>query len=285
MPYSFHKEIEWMPNRMQYGNYLFRLEHFKNEPWSSGEEYFTFYKVRELVDEYGDFFSRIPEFRCQHLLEIGVFKGGSMPFWNEIFKPSIHVGIDLCEITVSGYLEDYIRGRSAEGRDIRYFSGVDQADKDGLVNLVNMQFPGTLDLVIDDASHLYGPSKASFEAVFPRLRPGGLYIIEDWAWGHWSEFFGKDHFWAHEMPPTRLISELVEFTGSDRKRDIIRSLAVYEGFVVIERGPHDFKGSRPFVLADFIRRKPFYPKPNPVITRLKSAVKKVIARGVNNPGT
>ena len=37
-----------------------------------------------------------------------------------------------------------------------------------------------LDLVIDDASHLYGPTMASFEVLFPRLRPGGLYVIEDW---------------------------------------------------------------------------------------------------------
>jgi hypothetical protein len=37
-----------------------------------------------------------------------------------------------------------------------------------------------LDLVIDDASHLYGPSLATFETLFPALREGGLYVLEDW---------------------------------------------------------------------------------------------------------
>jgi hypothetical protein len=47
------------------------------------------------------------------------------------------------------------------------------------------EFSAPLDLVIDDASHIYGPTKASFQALFPLLRPGGLYLIEDWAWAHW----------------------------------------------------------------------------------------------------
>ena len=38
--------------------------------------------------------------------------------------------------------------------------------------------------MIDDASHLYEPSLASFETLFPLLRPGGTYIIEDWKWEH-----------------------------------------------------------------------------------------------------
>jgi hypothetical protein len=43
------------------------------------------------------------------------------------------------------------------------------------------------DLVIDDAAHVYGQTKRSFECLFPTLAPGGLYIIEDWAWEHWKE--------------------------------------------------------------------------------------------------
>jgi predicted methyltransferase len=35
-----------------------------------------------------------------------------------------------------------------------------------------------LDLVVDDTSHL-GPTRASFNTLFPRLRPGGVYVIED----------------------------------------------------------------------------------------------------------
>jgi hypothetical protein len=38
-----------------------------------------------------------------------------------------------------------------------------------------------LDLVIDDASHLLGPTRSSFNVLFPLLRPGGVYVIEDWS--------------------------------------------------------------------------------------------------------
>ena len=38
-----------------------------------------------------------------------------------------------------------------------------------------------LDLVVDDASHLYDETKVALEVLLPRVRPGGLFIIEDWA--------------------------------------------------------------------------------------------------------
>jgi hypothetical protein len=44
-----------------------------------------------------------------------------------------------------------------------------------------------LDLVVDDASHLLAPSTATFEMLFPRLRPGGLFLLEDWSEAHLAE--------------------------------------------------------------------------------------------------
>ena len=37
--------------------------------------------------------------------------------------------------------------------------------------------------MLDDASHELDYTRASFNTLFPRLRSGGLYIIEDWSWG------------------------------------------------------------------------------------------------------
>ncbi len=41
-----------------------------------------------------------------------------------------------------------------------------------------------LDLVTDDASHLLDLTRISFETLFPRIRPGGVFIIEDWNCDH-----------------------------------------------------------------------------------------------------
>jgi len=62
---------------------------------------------------------------------------------------------------------------------------MDQADRDRVGAIMDEEFPGgPLDLVIDDASHLLAESRLSFESLFPRLRPGGLFVIEDWNGKH-----------------------------------------------------------------------------------------------------
>jgi hypothetical protein len=61
-----------------------------------------------------------------------------------------------------------------------------------------------LDLVVDDASHLVGPTRASLNTLLPRLRPGGFYIIEDWSWAH----VGWGTHRPGEMPLTVLVFEI-----------------------------------------------------------------------------
>jgi hypothetical protein len=62
---------------------------------------------------------------------------------------------------------------------------VDQSDRSVVPRIIDEEFGSTpLDLVTDDASHLLDLTRASFEMLFPRLRPGGTYIIEDWNWEH-----------------------------------------------------------------------------------------------------
>ena len=97
-----------------------------------------------------------------------------------------------------------------------------------------MEFDGPLDLVIDDASHFYGPTLASFETLFPLLTPGGLYIIEDWAWGHWPGFIVPDHPWAG-TPLTQLVVKIIEAAGTST--GLFANVTVYEGFISVERGP------------------------------------------------
>ena len=60
---------------------------------------------------------------------------------------------------------------------------VDQSDRGHLAKIADEAFgDAPLDLVVDDCSHQYEATRASFNELFPRLRAGGLYTIEDWDW-------------------------------------------------------------------------------------------------------
>jgi predicted O-methyltransferase YrrM len=137
-------------------------------------------KPRELVENYIELTAAL---RPRRIVELGVYKGGSTVLLSELSNPDKLVSFELSAQPVP-VLADYIRdaGRSAT---VRPYFGVNQADKPRIAEIVAEEFGGQpLDLVIDDASHLYDESVASFEALFPLVRPGGLYLIEDWRWQH-----------------------------------------------------------------------------------------------------
>jgi len=90
--------------------------------------------------------------------------------------------------------------------------------------------------------------------LFPLLRPGGLYIIEDWAWGHCPKYIAPDHPWAGEEPLTRLVVELIEAAGTSSQ--LIWSIVMYRVFVVVEHGPQQLDKATHFNLEDHIIRRP-----------------------------
>jgi hypothetical protein len=65
--------------------------------------------------------------------------------------------------------------------------GIDQGDTDAVLEALEAHLGSTpVDLVVDDASHEVGRTRAAFDALFPRLRPGGHYVIEDWPVGSFT---------------------------------------------------------------------------------------------------
>ena len=232
-PLEVLDQVAWYPDRAVLGEQVFRLQHFKNDDtWDLGESHFVFFKVQKLVDQYRAFFARRPEFRPRNVLELGIWDGGSTVFWFEVFRPSKHVAIDIDPRGDSEQFTRYVRERDLAGR-LRTRWSVDQSDQDALTALVRDEFVGPLELVIDDASHFLEPTRASFDALFPRLRDGGLYLIEDWAWGHWREFHPPNPM-SEDEPLTRFVVDLVQAAGTSA--DVIRSVDVCSGFVAVERG-------------------------------------------------
>jgi predicted O-methyltransferase YrrM len=244
--------MTWRSDRALLGDLVFRIEHSRNDQWELGDECFRFYKTQQLVEQFDRFWSGTG-FRPRHMLEIGIWDGGSTAFWHEHLQPERLVAIDLRDGEDSPYFHRYIADNGLAGR-VRTRWRTDQADRTALREIVERDLGGELDLVIDDGSHLDVPTRASFEALFPLLRPGGLYVIEDWAWEHWPEFQDPSHAWGGEESLTALVCELVAAAGSSPT--LLRGLTVYEGFVVVERGDLAEDGHA-FRLADHVRRRPW----------------------------
>jgi hypothetical protein len=111
------------------------------------------------------------------LLELGIHHGGSLLMWRDYFPQGLIAGLDQHPVPV----ED------SSGR-IRTYQG-QQQDAALLDRIAAEMAPGGFDIVIDDASHFGRLSRESFRHLFDRhLKPGGVYIIEDWGTGYWPSW-------------------------------------------------------------------------------------------------
>jgi predicted O-methyltransferase YrrM len=144
------------------------------------EGYLQVEKPRELVERY---IAIIDEVRPARIVELGIRRGGSTALLSELARPEKLVSVEI-DAAVPPGLTRYLE-QSGRSESVRPYCGVDQSDRTRLGAIVAEEFEGeALDLVIDDASHYYEQTLASFEVLFPHLRPGGLFIIEDWQWEH-----------------------------------------------------------------------------------------------------
>ncbi len=110
-------------------------------------------------------------------LEIGIQRGKSLRMWEEFFPSARISAIDIDEKCLQ-----YQSERS------RVFIG-NQTDKDFLLQVVEAS-GGQFDVIIDDGGHYVDQQFTSFEVLFPTLRSGGIYVIEDLETSYIEEFGG-----------------------------------------------------------------------------------------------
>lgn len=117
------------------------------------------------------------------LLEIGIGgyddprKGGeSLRMWKRYFPFGTIYGVDI-----------YDKSFHKESR-LEIYQG-SQVDLNFLENLINDT--GQLDIIIDDGSHVNDHVITTFEYLFPMLKGGGIYVIEDTQTSYWKDFGGS----------------------------------------------------------------------------------------------
>lgn len=114
--------------------------------------------------------------RPVRMLEIGILNGGSIGLWRKYFGPDATIfGIDI---------NPECAERVHAPNQARIGS---QADPEFLRRTVAEM--GGVDIILDDGSHVASHQRASFQALFPLLAEGGLYVIEDLHTAYWPDMF------------------------------------------------------------------------------------------------
>jgi predicted O-methyltransferase YrrM len=228
-------------------------------------------KGRELVERYIELGR---ELRPRIVVELGIRRGGSTAMLSELLAPDTLVAVEL-EARPAPALRAYIAERGLT-EVVRTHYGVDQADRPRLEQILDDDIGDrAIDLVIDDASHRYAETRSSFDLLFPRVRPGGQFVIEDWNGRHLvadqmaaalRDTTRPDHDEVEqritaavdaqladagqtEIPLTRLCMEFLLARAS--AGDVIRSVAVNRHWIVVERGA-DPLDKHTFRLADHV---------------------------------
>jgi hypothetical protein len=117
------------------------------------------------------------KYRPIKILEIGIggygrrLGGESLNSWQAYFPFASIIGCDIQP-----------KSKLATPRTKIY--QLDQSNKADLERLRTME--GRFDIVIDDGSHLSAHQILTFENLFPSLKKGGIYIIEDVQTSFWS---------------------------------------------------------------------------------------------------
>jgi hypothetical protein len=184
------------------------------------------------------------------LLEIGIggyqyedMGGESLRMWQRYFPRGLVYGLDI------------FPKPGVHGPRMQALQG-DQSDPQFLDELGRQL--GPFDIVIDDGSHINDHVKTSFGSLFPHVRPGGLYVIEDLQTAYWPGYGGDDQDLVNADTSIRMLKALVdglnhrELPKNNGKAPSytdqhVVGLHFYHNLVVIEKGLNTEDGTPSFI--------------------------------------
>ena len=208
---------------------------------ATDEQNIVIAKSRGLIDS---LYKHLSVVKPQTMLEIGIAQAGSAFLYTSLFNLSKYVGVDIkaADTRVLTLLRDKY------GPDrVKLYYRTSQTDKARIAQICDDEFGGLCDVVIDDGSHQYELSIQTVEVALPHLRPGGLYVIEDWGWAHWQGDKWQDKKKGYNIDKAALSNLVFELTMLCASRpDIISYSVIEKVFAVFQRGPsqldwHTFK--------------------------------------------
>jgi hypothetical protein len=136
----------------------------------------------QIYEMYFERFKHLPV----DIMEIGVRAGESINTWNKYFANANSIyGVEIDDAWWESLLQDHIH----------YVQG------DATETAILDKFPSEqeFDIIIDDGSHINEQIIKSFKIFYPRLKSGGIYVIEDL-----YNSYG-DHFSSNELDISEIL--------------------------------------------------------------------------------
>lgn len=175
---------------------------------------------------YERFFRDLREVPGLRLLEIGVYAGASIRTWEEYFPTASIVGADVNP--------DALQYASAR-------TTIEIADQSNIADLIRLATThGPFDILLDDGSHQWDHQITTFRTLYPFLKPGGYYVMEDidTSYGSYVEGYRSPAM----VPAAKYLHALCDYLVGDAALDrsqetdaFIRSYAPLTEFMAFYR--------------------------------------------------
>lgn len=178
------------------------------------------YGTDKSKDDHGyvNIYSSLFPFHRRHsilnILEVGVSMGQSLQVWHEYFPNATVFGLDVHQpqnVIDNLAVLSRVRYLKANGYDSKAVSSLDL-------------IKNSMDIIIEDGTHRIKDQQRAISVLWPYLKPGGYFIIEDV-----DAFTGGFHF----LQPDRLLPSVVEILKSN--------IAFFVNCAVGHRAWHTYK--------------------------------------------
>jgi cephalosporin hydroxylase len=171
---AFLKKIYYILNGRYTSGYLlneygkkYKTDKINEHHSFAGKNYLDIYDLylREIKDE------------LVVMLEIGIREGSSLRTFRDYFKNGQIIGLDINPETAFSEerIETFIGSQSSSA----------------LINAIIDKYK-SIDVVLDDGSHVNELTIASFDLLIDKVSPGGFYIIEDLACSYLEDQLASD---------------------------------------------------------------------------------------------
>lgn len=165
------------------------------------------------------------------MLEIGVWRGGSLELWREFLgDEAVIFGVDIDPDSAN------LSGDIAE---VRIGSQTDEAFMRGV-----LQDMGGVDVIVDDGSHRSQDVLKTLRFLYPALAFPGLYIIEDLHTSYWADWGGGFKSKRSSLEQLKSLVDVLHSPYTDAHVDqfglglthsCLKGVHFYDSMIVLEK--------------------------------------------------